>query len=156
MPARFVLKVGRGIADHFPVRVSEWIMTYAVIGWGCVLMADPDTFAKSGSFAEMARWFDQTTWAVICLNIGFWKLFALVVNGTFKQHFPYSAHLRGFTGLICCFLWGQIVLGVLVSWKSGSGSLTGFIAYSTFMLFDVWNMLRAWFDIGVARASRDP
>ena len=154
MPARFVLKVGRGIADHFPVRVSEWIMTYAVLGWGVVLISDPDTFNKSMSFSEMSRWFDQTTWAIICLNIGAWKLFALVINGTFKQHFPYSAQLRGFTGLVSCFLWGQIVLGILVSWKTNNGSLTGFVAYSTFMFLDIWNMLRAWFDIGVNKVAR--
>lgn len=155
MPARFVLKVGRGIKDHFPVRVSEWLMTYALLGWGVVLFADPATFSKSPGFSEIARWLDQETWAAICINIGAWRLFALVVNGTFKTHFPYSAHLRGYAALVACFFWGQIVLGVAVAWYANNGGLTGFIAYSTFFLFDVWNLLRAWFDIGVNKVAGD-
>lgn len=153
MPARFVLKVGRGVVDHFPIRVPEWIMTVAVLGFGSILYSIEDTFSRTPSFATLALWFDQHTWAVICFNIGLWRLFALVVNGTFKTYFPYSAHLRGITALVACALWGQIVLGILIAYKTAGGSPTGILAYGIFMLFDVWNMMRSWFDIGVQKAA---
>lgn len=154
MPARMVLKVGRGIVDHFPVRVNEWIQTYAIGGLGVVFLLNPDTFDKTPSFTEMARWADETTWAAICLNVAFWRLLALIVNGTFKAHFPYSAHLRGMAAFAACFFWGQIMLGVGVSAYAGVGSWTGFVIYSSAMMADIWNMIRSWFDIGVQKAAR--
>jgi len=155
MPHRIVLRIGQGIAEHFPVRVSEWIMTFPLIGWGIGLGSDPLTFEKAASFSELARWADESTWAIICLNIAVWRLAALVVNGTFKAQFPYSPHLRGFAALVACVFWGQIVLGILIAINTSGGVWTGFFAYGTFMLLDGWNMFRAWVDIGAAKASRE-
>ena len=156
VPHRIVLRIGQGIAEHFPIRVSEWVMTYPLIGWGLVLWADPSTFERSASFSELARWWDESTWAVICLNLAVCRLAALVINGTFKAQFPYSPHLRGFAAFLSCIFWGQVVLGVLIAAQTSGGAWTGFVAYTTFMALDVWNMMRAWADIGTTKANREP
>ena len=156
MPHRIVLRVGHGIAEHFPVRVSEWIMLVPLMGWAWTLLLDPGTFDKSTSFIEMARWADATTWAWVCFTAAFLRLSALVVNGTFRQHFPYSPHFRGFASLVICTFWGQITLGILVSVSNNGGVWTGFWAYSGFMLLELWNFFRAWVDVGVHKAARSP
>jgi hypothetical protein len=154
MPGRIVLKIGRGIADHFPVRFSEWTMTYALFGLGWVLWLDPLTFDKTASFAEMARWADERTWALVCMAAAFLRLIALVVNGTFKDHFPYSPHLRGFASLVACTFWGQVTLGIVVSAYNSGGAWTGLVIYSAAMLTDMWNLFRSWADIGSSKAAR--
>jgi hypothetical protein len=154
MPHRIVLRVGQGIAEHFPIRVSEWIMLVPLLGWAWTLLLDPLTFDKSTSFAEMARWADELTWSWICFAAAFLRLVALVVNGTFKATFPYSPQLRGFASFVICIFWGQITLGILVSVANNGGVMTGFWAYLGFMLLEMWNLLRAWFDVGALKAAR--
>ena len=38
-----VLRMAGGIREHFPARVSEWIMTGAILGWSIVLSAAPSS-----------------------------------------------------------------------------------------------------------------
>lgn len=156
MPHRIVLRIGQGVADHFPIRFSEWFLTWPLLGWAWTLQADPATFDKSTSFQEMATWADERTWALVCFGAAFVRLFALIVNGTFKQHFPYSPHLRGLASFLICFFWGQITLGIAISVTGNGGVWTGFFAYSGFMLLEMWNLVRAWADVGVHKASRSP
>jgi hypothetical protein len=154
MPHRIVLRVGRGIAEHFPIRVSEWIMLVPLLGWANTLTVDQATFDKSTSFLEMARWADEMTWGWVCFLAAFLRLAALVVNGTFKASFPYSPHLRGFASLVICIFGGQITFGILISVANNGGVFTGFWAYLGFMLLEMWNLLRAWFDVRALKAAR--
>lgn len=146
-----ILRIAGGITEHFPQRVSEWVMTAAILGWSAVLAIDQSTFETSRSFTEIARYGDEEHWALICLIVGLLRLAALVVNGTFRQ-FRYSPHLRGFASIAACIFWGQIALGVLVAWSTG-GSGTGVVAYLTFMALEAWNLFRAWADVGAARKA---
>lgn len=146
-----VLRVASGISEHFPQRVSEWIMTAAILGWASVLGADPTTFETSPSFSVLAAYGTETNWSLVCLAVGMARLVALVINGTFRQ-FQYSPHLRGAASFIACVFWGQISLGVCLAWLSG-GSGTGVIAYSTFMALEMWNLFRAWADVGASRKA---
>jgi hypothetical protein len=152
MDAMIVLRLANGIREHFPARVSEWIMTAAILGWAAVLSGDPGTFETSRSFQEIARYGDERFWSTVCLAVGLLRLAALVVNGTFRQ-FPYSPHLRGGASFVACVFWGQIALGVLIAWVSG-GSGTGAVAYCTFMTIEVWNLFRAWADVGASRQTK--
>ena len=154
MPHRIVLRVGQGIAEHFPVRVSERFMLVPLLGWAWTLLLDPSTFDKSTSFAEMGRWFDEVTWSWICFLAGFLRLSALVVNGTFKDRFPYSPHFRGFASLVICIFWGQVTLGILISVSNNGGVMTGFWAYLGFMLLETWNLFRAWVDVRAIKVAR--
>ncbi len=147
-----VLRIATGIREHFPARVSEWIMTAAILAWSAVLSSDPCTFATSQSFRVLVGYADEATWSTNCLLVGLVRLTALIINGTFKQ-FGYSPHLRGTASIIARVFWGQIALGVLIAWWLG-GSGTGVVAYSTFMVIELWNLFRAWADVGGARKAR--
>lgn len=146
------LRLAIGIARHFPARVNEWIMTYPLMGWSAVLRADEQMFDKSASFSELARWGDESTWALICLLAGFVRLMSLVVNGTFTQ-FTYAPHLRMVASIVAAVFWAQITLGVLVAWAMSGGIASGIIAYSTFMMLEMFNVYRASKDVGALRSA---
>lgn len=146
-----VLRLGQGIREHFPARVSEWIMTGALLGWYGVLSSDPDTFETSRTFIVLAHYGTEAAWAMLCLVVGVIRLAALIVNGTFQQ-FQYSPHLRGLASIAACVFWGQITLGVVLAWTMG-GAGTGVVAYATFMTIEMWNLIRAWADVGAARKA---
>jgi hypothetical protein len=148
------VRLAGGIRDHFPIRVSEWIMAAAMLEWGWVLWFDPDTFSKSSNLSELARIGDESSWSLVCVLAGLTRLAALVINGTFHDKFKYSPHLRAFAAMIACFLWGQITLGIFVAVYSAGGVLTGLVAYSTFLFLDMWNLVRASADVGTAKANR--
>lgn len=147
-----IFRIARGIRVHFPTRVSEWIMTGAVLGWATVLGADHNTFGSSPSFVVLAHYGSEEAWAFLCLFVGLLRLTALTVNGTFRT-FRYSPHLRGMASFIACVFWGQIALGICLAWSSG-GSGTGAVAYSTFMVIEMWNLIRAWVDVGASRKAK--
>jgi hypothetical protein len=142
------LRVVSGVAEHFPIRVGEWIMGGAMVGFGWVLWLVPDSFDRSTSLYEMGRIADESTWASLAVTVGFLRLCALFINGTFRETFRYSPHLRGMAAVLACFIWGQITLSILVSYYLSGGILTGFVAYGTLMLLDMWNLFRAWADVG--------
>lgn len=145
-----ILRISKGIYEHFPYRVTEWIMTGALFAFAGMLAGSGDAFLESHSFRELARYGDGAFWATICMAAGFIRLAALVVNGTFKQ-FRYSPHMRAGASVVACVFWGQIELAVTAAWLSGTAVGTGSVAYGTFMAIEVWNLIRAWADVGAAR-----
>lgn len=147
-----VLRLASGIREHFPQRVSEWVLTVAILGWSAVLAGSESTFAHAPAFSELARLADEGTWALICFIVGMIRLTALVVNGTFRQ-FPYSPHLRGLASFIACIFWGQIALGMMAAWLISGAAGTGMVIYFAVMVQDCWNLFRAWADVGASRAG---
>lgn len=142
------LRIVEGVAEHFPVRVGEWIMAASMIAWAWVVWLEPDTFERSTTLTMLARIADPQMWSTICVTAGFTRLIALLINGTFRQRFKYSAHLRGLAALLACFIWGQITLQILVGYMRFDGILIGAVPYGTLMLLDMWNLFRAWADVG--------
>ncbi|WP_192246021.1 hypothetical protein [Mesorhizobium silamurunense] len=143
-----IVRIARGISQHFQVRVTEWIMTAALFGWSLVLSLSADTFDSSRSFSVIAQYGDEGIWANLCLLAGLVRLASLVVNGTFRE-FRYAPHLRACASLVSCVFWGQIALGVFVASFNG-GNATDVINYMTFMGIEVWNFFRAWTDTGAS------
>jgi uncharacterized membrane protein len=146
-----ILRIAGGIRQHFGMRVTEWIMTAALFGWSTVLAGHPETFDRTQSFEVIAQYGSELTWANICMTVGFIRLFALVVNGTFRE-FKRSPHLRAGASVVSCVFWGQISLGVFLASFSG-GSATDLIGYLTFMMIEMWNLFRAWADVGAMRKA---
>lgn len=150
---RLVTRVVVGITEHFPIRVSEWIMSYVLAGIGLGLCLIPNAFDASATYSEMDRQFSNSplgseyTWGLICLGAATIRLIALVVNGTFKDHFPYSPHLRGVATMVSAYVWGQILLGVVVSFMENGGGWTGIPVYSGIMMLEAWNLFRSWVDV---------
>ncbi|MAZ84225.1 MAG: hypothetical protein CML31_14035 [Rhizobiales bacterium] len=146
-----ILRVADGIYRHFGTRASEWIMVWPLIAWSWAMTSADGLFDNSAAFAMLSRIASEQTWGVICVGLGLGRLFALIVNGTFQDRFPYSPHLRGLTSVISAMFWGQVALGTFVAWQQGDALGTAFAMYSTATFFELLNTFRAFADVGATR-----
>lgn len=142
-----LLRTWTGIADHLPVRWSEWIMALPALGMAAALSYQPDMFSMSPSFARMEAWADESTWAMTVLLCGTARLLALAVNGTFLT-FRYSPHLRAAASLVGGLFWSQFCLGILSAALGGQGAWSGVVAYGTLAVIELVNTYRSCVDVG--------
>lgn len=140
-------RVYDGVAGHFVIRASEWVMLWPAFGLWAVLHLDPDMFSTSPSFAVLADWADESTWALIIAGCGLARLFALTINGTFRG-FVFSPHIRAAASLIGAAVWSQVSLGFLMAWLTAGGAPSGAIAWSTMVMLEIINTHRSWADVG--------
>ena len=146
-----VRRVTRGVAAHFPVRASEWLMVWPTFWMGVALMIQPAMFDTSPSFSVLSRWADESVWSTLAVSCAFIRLVALVVNGTFER-FPYSPYIRAFASFTGAGFWGQFTLAFFTAAMAGGGSLSAVVAYSTFLLAEFLNIWRSFSDL--ARSAR--
>lgn len=140
-------RVAGGVANHFKVRASEWVMLWPAFGLWATLIDDPQMFQTSPSYSVLASWFDETTWALLIAFSGVARLGALTVNGTFRG-FVFSPHIRAGASLIGVAIWSQVSLGFLMAWLFAGGAASGFIGWSTMVLLEIINTHRSWIDVG--------
>ncbi len=148
-----VLRVYRGVADHFPIRMSEWVMLWPALGLWVGLQISPAMFQTSPSFAYLAHWADERTWAAIIGLCGLMRLLALTINGTFKG-FAFSPHIRAAASIVGVGIWSQVSLGFLMAWINAGGAPSGAVAWSTMVLLEIMNTYRSWSDVGKNAAER--
>lgn len=146
-----ILRIGRGVAGHFRLRVSEWFTTALLLQFGLILYFPPDVFPTSPNFAVMAKWASEETWGHLCLTVGGVHLAALTVNGTFPA-FRLSPHIRFAASFIACFLWFQITLAIFMSGVGGTGLGT----YRLVLALEIWNVIRAGLDVGASLGRGPP
>lgn len=146
------LRVARGITEHFPMRVTEWLMLFPAFAMGLALLMQTDMFQTSPSFLTLAQWADQPVWAFAVLLCAGARIMSLTINGTFSG-FRFSPHMRAGASLIGVAFWSQYALGFLVSALYGGGSWSAPIMYSTAVLFELVNTYRSWADVGRARGT---
>ncbi|WP_024585987.1 hypothetical protein [Aliihoeflea sp. 2WW] len=148
-----IVRVYRGVADHFPIRMSEWVMLWPALGLWIGLQLSPDMFETSNSFAYLAHWADERTWAAIIGLCGLMRLSALTINGTFKG-FAFSPHIRAAASIVGAAIWSQVSLGFLMAWMNVGGAPSGAVAWSTMVLLEIMNTYRSWSDVGKNAAER--
>ncbi|WP_210291621.1 hypothetical protein [Aureimonas pseudogalii] len=148
-----IVRVYRGVADHFPIRVSEWVMVWPAVGLWFGLQLDPTMFGKSPSFAFIAAWGDEGTWSAVIGLCAVLRLAALTINGTFEG-FAFSPHIRAFASLVGVGIWSQVSLGFLMAFLTAGGAFSGFIGWSTMVVLELWNVFRSWSDVGKNAAER--
>lgn len=144
-----VIRMVKGVSDHFPARRSEWVLAAMLLGWG-IILGPPSTsvFATSPAFAGLDGMAPEWVWAWVCLLIGVVRLLALLINGTFAHTFygHWSPHVRGALAFLSCFIWTAISIGVF-----NSGALTtGIIIYPGLLALEITNLKEAWQDAGEA------
>lgn len=149
-----ILRVYRGVADHFPIRVSEWLMLWPAFGLWVALQSSPDMFQTSPSFAYLAAWANEGTWSAIIGLCGVARLTALTINGTFKG-FAFSPHIRAGASIIGVLIWSQISLGFFMAFVNAGGAASGVVAWSTMVLLELVNSYRSWSDVGKNAAGRE-
>lgn len=127
----------QGITEHFRYRITSWVCAYIIAGMGIVMLAVPNLFGidpVSHSYGYLARIMPEQGWAALCITLGFWRVFALTINGTFPS-FPWSPHMRYVGSFISMFFWFNLIFGPLASMK-----ITFAIPlYSGLFLLDVYN-----------------
>lgn len=151
---KLFVRLNRGIVDHFPVRATEWVMAWPAFGMWAALQAQPDMFGTSPSFSTLAEWAAEGTWAAFVIACSLARLFALSINGTFKEAFPYTPHLRVIASLMGIAFWSQFTLGFISSYLYADGAASPVVAYSTFCLLELLNIFRSWSDVGAQIKSK--
>lgn len=147
-----LLRISKGIGQHFPQRVSEWIMGGLLLFYTAAISVDESAF-DGPSFSVLLSLADRETWALICMVVGLVRMAALVINGSF-HNFRHAPHLRAFASAGAGIFWGQIVLGLVVAVIWQDGRLHVVAVYMTFMTFELWNFFRASADVGASRRQR--
>ncbi|TCR60924.1 hypothetical protein [Bosea sp. BK604] len=148
-----ILRVYRGIHDHFPARRSEWVLAGIMVVWGWILFGPDETFARSVSWAQMAALAGEGTWAVWAIATGVFRFAALIVNGTFHDTWygRWSPHVRMVASFLSCFLWLQITFGLLAA----ETTTTGLAVYPGLLVLDLMNVVAAASDAAKMDKARD-
>jgi hypothetical protein len=132
------------LTKTFPIRVMEWLLAGIMLSWSIVCWnLRPDEWLNP-SYAGLARFANQNTWAFYAFWLGTTRLAALTINGAWRP----SPHLRAAGAFLACFMWLQITLGML----SADVRVMGMAIYPWLLLADIYNVFRASHD---ARLSDD-
>lgn len=139
-----VVRVAKGISDHFPIRLSEWALATILVNWGWILLrpSNPDIFSTYPLFEFLSRIASENVWGCACLIIGLLRFVALILNGTFHE-FKFSPHIRSLTSTLSCFLWAQITLGTL-----NVPVPTGLAVYPVLLMVDMYNTWKSASEAG--------
>lgn len=149
-----VIRVARGITEHFPARASEWGFATLMTWLGWMFVRHPDIFEGSLSYGVLSRLGDEQIWGLACVVIGVLRLIALIINGTFAHTWygRYSPHVRGTCALLSCGIWFLLLCGFLFADRPVL--ILGFVA--CVFSIDFYNIRRAWYDAGrSAKAAID-
>jgi hypothetical protein len=146
------IRLRDGIAQHFTVRLSEWLMLFPTVGMWAALKVQTEMFTVSPSFVHLASWASESTWAAIIFVCGIARMAALIVNGTFDE-FRFSPHVRCAAAVTCALFWSQFSLGFFYAYWSHGGALSAFVAYTAFTIFELANVYRSSRDVGTTYAE---
>jgi hypothetical protein len=131
----FALRLARGAAHNFAIRVSDWFAACVLLSFGLSMLTWSALFAADRSFALLWQYGSPAFWGWACVLVGFGRVCALTINGTFPG-FPWSPHVRLAMAMLSVFVWFQITLGVL----SRDGGTVMIAFYPNLFLFDLYNL----------------
>lgn len=141
-----------GVTGHFHTRAMEWLFAYFLFGLGVFFVLVPDAFQVQPAFAGIQQFTGQAVWGWLCCTIGFIRLLALIVNGTFAHKgMPYatiSPYVRSLMAGLSCFFWMSISFSILAH-----GASSGLVIYPGILIAEFYNIARAARDAG--RAAED-
>lgn len=134
-----ILRIWNGAVDHFPVRRSEWINTFALLGWGVVILSD--NRALLGTWTALGKLAEEQFWAGLFILLFLVRLTVLVVNGTFPKSWygRWAPHARVATALFATLAWFQLLMACVYAPYLN----TGIVAYGAFFVSDALNTLSA-------------
>lgn len=94
--------------ETYPLRRSEWLLAFAMLGMGITYIANPTLFDRP-YFTTMERVAPQWAWAWGFVVIGAARLFALIRNGGWRR----SPHLRAAGAALAAMGWFQLALAAI-------------------------------------------
>lgn len=142
--------LAHGVISHASTRFTEWLGAVPLLGIGAVLYFQPGVFHTTPSFASLAHWFSEAVWTNIVLSVAVGRLFALLINGSFKS-FQHSPTMRFAASCIAALFWMLFTMGIVTAWRNAGGSPTGIVAYGTLMLLEIRNAYVSRVDMAVTR-----
>lgn len=129
----------QSLTDTFEARASEWALAGATFSLGLVSMLNTDLYTNPG-FRGLTEWFDQPTWTIIFLTVGFLRLTVLLINGAYWR----TPQFRCLFAFITAGVWFQLLLGF-------AANLSFFLAVMPWIFgLDVYNAKRAGREAGIS------
>jgi hypothetical protein len=142
-----VVRVMRGVTDHFSRRVADWFLSAMLTNFGTILLGKDKMFERFTAFKHLENIFREETWGWVCVILGATRLLSLAINGTFPA-FRWSPHVRFVAAMLSCFVWFQVYISLEVA----AEPTTGLAIYRYLFLFDIYNAFLAASEAG--RAER--
>ena len=147
-------RLAHGVWDHAGGRFTEWLGVIPLLGIGAALHLQADTLWTTPSFAKLALWATAAIWTIIILTVANLRLFALLINGTFRQ-FQHSPTIRFAASCVASLFWMLFTMGILSAWWDAGGSPTGIVAYGTLLCLELRNAYVSRVDMAATREVRN-
>ncbi len=123
------------LQDHFPQRITDWLISGILVTWGMACLAAPAEVWDQPINGMLAKIATQGQIGSFAMVLGIVRLGALFVNGAVQR----TPHLRALGAFLSLFLWVQITLGMSYG---GLPSISA-IFYPWLLMADVYNVYRA-------------
>lgn len=146
-----VLKLISGVTDHLRLRQGEWLGLWPLTWWYFALIHDDGRFESAKTFAPLTDLMSARAWSWVLLLALTARLTALIVNGTFRERFIYSPHLRAWASFIACGFWFLVAYGSARSAVEFGGQYTAWAMYSWAVIAEAANFVIAQNDRGKAQ-----
>lgn len=141
-----VARVTHGIWSHMGVRFAEWVGAALLFGFGYDLHQHDGIFNGFASYAVLADWASQETWATAFIVCAAARAFALGINGTF-QSFPHSPLIRICASWFAASAWTAFALGLFNAYMETGGSPLAWKAYAALAVVEMRNLYCARIDM---------
>ncbi|HCO90949.1 MAG TPA: hypothetical protein DIT40_08250 [Alphaproteobacteria bacterium] len=121
-------------------------MIYPAFMVGLALHFQPQLFDTSSAYGPAARWFEESTWALLFFVIVALRLVALIVNGTFAV-FRWAPHIRLAVSILSAMAWSQLCFCFAILWIEDGRATFLTIMLSSAVLMEIINAFRASRDL---------
>jgi hypothetical protein len=128
-----VLRVVRGVSEHFLIRFVEWMNAAILFNFGLTLLRQPQTFATAHLYDTMAMLGSEREWGGTMLGIALVRIVALMLNGTFNWFNRLSPWTRVATAYLSAGVWFAVAISLLWVGTSPPGIGT----YGVLMVSDI-------------------
>jgi hypothetical protein len=136
----------QSLRQSFPIRKSEWVAAWTMMGIALVMLLNPGLFSSAGEiYHGMMRFAPQEIWQWLMFIISVSRLVVLFINGAYWR----SPHWRAVFAFLSCFVWWQIAAGL-------AGNLgLGMVAFAGYFMLDALNFKQALTEAGISEGLRD-
>lgn len=123
------------LADHFPMRVTEWLLSGVLFSWGVSVLNAPAFVWDMPINNALAKFGSQDQWGCFAVCIGLTRMLALFINGAVRK----SPHARTIGAFLSCLVWSQLTLAMFAApWIAVSAAV-----YPWLFMAEVYNVSRA-------------
>ena len=103
---------------HFAIRLGEWFASFNLVSIAILMFTATRMFESNPAyFVGLSTFADQPVWGTICGLFGIIRIAALWVNG----RKPITPYIRMALSFFSCFVWWQLVVGLIASGVPGLG-----------------------------------